>query len=59
VTVLFRTNLELDVGDDGVVRSARFDPPALPDVNECAAARIYRVHFPHGGPVSIEIDFKN
>jgi hypothetical protein len=59
VTVLFQTTLELDVGDDGVVRSARFDPPALPDVTECAASRIYRVHFAHGGPVSIPIDFKN
>jgi hypothetical protein len=59
VTVLFRTTLELDVGDDGIVRGARFDPPVLPDVNECAAPMIYRARFPHGGPVSIPIEFKN
>jgi ferric-dicitrate binding protein FerR (iron transport regulator) len=59
VTVLFRTTLELDVAEDGAVRGARFDPPVLPDVNECAAPTIYRVRFPHGGAVTIPIDFKN
>ncbi|MCL2451063.1 MAG: FecR family protein [Polyangiaceae bacterium] len=59
VTVLFQTTLELEVGDDGLVRVARFNPPVLPDVNACAAPTIYRVRFPHAGPVSIPIDFKN
>jgi hypothetical protein len=59
VTVLFRTTLELDVTDDGVVHGARFNPPVLPDVNECAAPEIYRTRFPHGGAVSIPIEFKN
>jgi ferric-dicitrate binding protein FerR (iron transport regulator) len=59
VTVLVRTTLDLDVGDDGLVRGARFDPPVLPEVNTCAAPTIYRVRFPRGGSVSIPIDFKN
>jgi hypothetical protein len=59
VTVLFRTTLELEVGEDGLVRVARFNPPVLPDVNACAAPAIYRARFPHAGPLAIPIDFKN
>jgi hypothetical protein len=59
VTVVVSTVLHLDLGDDGAVRSARFDPPVAPDVNGCASPAIYRAHFPHGGPVSIPIDFEN
>jgi hypothetical protein len=59
VTVLFRTILELEVSDEGVVQSARFNPPVLPDVNECAAPAIYRAHFARAGAVSIPIEFKN
>ncbi len=59
VTVLFRTTLELDVGDEGEVQAARFDPPVLPDVNACAAPSIYRVRFARGGSVAIPIEFKN
>ena len=59
VTVLFRTMLELEVSDEGVVQSARFNPPVLPDVNECAAPAIYRAHFARAGAVSIPIEFKN
>ncbi len=59
VTVVVSTVLHLDLGDDGAVRSARFDPPVAPDVNGCASPAIYRARFPHGGPVSVPIDFQN
>lgn len=59
VTVLVSTTLHLDVADDGMVRSARFEPPVLPDVNECASRWIYKMHFAHPGPLAIGIDFRN
>lgn len=59
VTVVVSTTLYLDVGDDGAVRTARFDPPVLPEVNGCAAAAIYKMHFPHPGAVALPIEFKN
>jgi ferric-dicitrate binding protein FerR (iron transport regulator) len=59
VTVVVRTTLHLELADDGAVRAARFDPPVAPDVNTCAAASIYKVHFAHGGTQAIAIDFEN
>lgn len=59
VTVVVNTTLYLDVGDDGAVRTARFDPPVMPDVNGCAAAAIYKTHFPRPGALAIPIEFKN
>jgi hypothetical protein len=59
VTVVVSTTLHLDLGDDGSVRSARFDPPVAPDVNACAAAAIYRERFAHPGSATIAIDFTN
>lgn len=59
VTVVVNTTLYLEVGDDGTVRAARFDPPVMPDVNGCAAAAIYKTHFPRSGAVAIPIEFKN
>jgi FecR protein len=59
VTVLVSTTLHLDVGDDGMVKTARFEPPVLPEVNECASRWIYKLHFAHPGPLAIGIDFKN
>jgi ferric-dicitrate binding protein FerR (iron transport regulator) len=59
VTVLVSTTLHLDVGDDGTVKSARFEPPVVPDVNECASRWIYKMHFAHPGPLAIGIDFRN
>jgi ferric-dicitrate binding protein FerR (iron transport regulator) len=59
VTVLVSTVLHLDLGDDGAVRAARFDPPVAPDVNGCASPAIYRARFAHGGSVSVPIDFRN
>jgi hypothetical protein len=59
VTVVVNTTLYLEVGEDGAVRTARFDPPVVPDVNECAAAAIYKARFPRPGPVAIPVEFKN
>jgi hypothetical protein len=59
ITVVVNTTLHLELGDDGSVRAARFDPPVAPDVNGCAAQSIYKTHFAHGGAVAIGIDFSN
>jgi ferric-dicitrate binding protein FerR (iron transport regulator) len=59
VKIVVSTTLHLELGDDGAVRAARFDPPVAPDVNGCAAPLIYRTHFSHGGTATIDIDFQN
>jgi hypothetical protein len=59
VTIAIRTTLRLEVGDDGNVRAARFDPPVAPDINACASSAIYRTRFVRSGPIDIAIDFKN
>jgi hypothetical protein len=57
VTVLVETTLYLGLQDDGTVRSARFEPPIAPDVNECATPAIYRAHFAHGGSASVVLSY--
>jgi hypothetical protein len=59
VTVSVTTTLLLEVGDDGAVQTARFDPPVLPEVNECATPTIYKVRFGRPGPLGVTIEFKN
>jgi ferric-dicitrate binding protein FerR (iron transport regulator) len=59
VTISVTTTLYLTLAEDGSVRTARFDPPVAPDVNECAAAVIYKSHFVHGGNATVQVDFKN
>jgi hypothetical protein len=59
VTVAFESTLYLQIGEDGSVRSARFDPPVAPDVNTCAAPLIYSARFERGGSLTVPIDFKN
>jgi hypothetical protein len=59
VTVFVHTTLYLDIGDDGSVRSARFDPPVAPEVNDCASSAIYRSHFPRDTAVAIPVEFRN
>jgi hypothetical protein len=59
VTVVVSTTLYLQVGDDGSVRAARFDPPVAPDVNACAAKSIYKTRFTHGGALTIPVLVKN
>jgi FecR protein len=59
VTVVVSTTLYLQLGDDGWVRSARFDPPVAPDVNACAAQSIYKTRFSRGGELAIPVSVKN
>jgi hypothetical protein len=59
VTIVVSTTLNLELRDDGSVRSARFDPPVAPDVNACVAKSIYKTRFTHGGAVTIPVSFKN
>jgi hypothetical protein len=59
MTVVVSTTLHLWLGEDGSVRSARFDPPVAPDVNSCAAEAIYRTRFTKRGGVKIRVDFSN
>ena len=59
VTVVVSTTLFLRVHDDGMVRSAHFDPPVAPDVNTCAAQSIYKTRFAHPGDLTIPISVKN
>lgn len=58
VSVIVSTTLHLDLGDDGAVRAAKFDPPVAADVNACAAPSIYKTRFTHGGAVVIPVDLK-
>jgi ferric-dicitrate binding protein FerR (iron transport regulator) len=59
VTVVVNTTLRLELGADGSVRTARFDPPVAPDVNGCAVPSIYKTRFGQGGSIAIPIDFTN
>jgi ferric-dicitrate binding protein FerR (iron transport regulator) len=59
VTVVVSTTLYLELRDDGLVRSANFNPPVAPDINACAAPSIYKTRFTHGGAVTIPVSVKN
>jgi ferric-dicitrate binding protein FerR (iron transport regulator) len=56
VTLVVNTTVHLELGEDGSIRTARFDPPVAPDVNSCAGAMIYRVRFGHGGSEAIPVN---
>jgi hypothetical protein len=58
VTVVVSTTVNVSVGPDGTVTSARFDPPVAPDVNACASGAIYKTRFAHGGSIAIPVDLK-
>ncbi len=58
VKLTVSTVIELQVGDEGNVQLARFNPPLAPDMQACATAAIYRVRFTGSGAVSIPIDYK-
>lgn len=49
------TNLQMQVGDDGKVQSARFSPPLPPKAQECASVAVYGTQFGAGGPVSLSV----
>jgi ferric-dicitrate binding protein FerR (iron transport regulator) len=57
VTVVVETTLYLGLQDDGTVRSARFEPPVAPDINECATPAIFKARFAHGGSTNLGIVF--
>jgi hypothetical protein len=59
VTVVVSTTLTLQINEDGMVRSAHFEPPVAPGVNTCAAQWIYRARFPKAGALTIPISVKN
>jgi hypothetical protein len=55
VTVTVNSSLELTVGDDGFVRTARFTPPLAPEIQKCATAAIYKTRFADAGVRKIDI----
>ena len=56
VRVTVSSKLSMQVGDDGYVHAARFDPPLAPAAQDCAARVIYKTRFPQAGPVEIPIE---
>jgi ferric-dicitrate binding protein FerR (iron transport regulator) len=58
VVITVSSRLELQVGADGAVTLAKFDPPLNPEVQSCASTTIYRTHFAQAGTVTIPLDFK-
>ncbi|MBX3217511.1 MAG: hypothetical protein KF850_36100 [Labilithrix sp.] len=57
VLVTVSTTLRLRVTSAGVVESAQFSPPLLPDVQSCAAKAIYATKLDETGSVAIPIEF--
>lgn len=59
VRVTVSSKLVLQVGTDGLVKMARFEPPLSPEAQECAGKTIYKTHFAPAAAaheVSIPID---
>jgi ferric-dicitrate binding protein FerR (iron transport regulator) len=57
VRVTVTSSLKLQVGAGGVVESAQFVPPLLPEIQSCAAPAIYRAKLEEPGLVTIPIEF--
>ena len=57
VHVTVSSNLRLRVSAAGVVESAQFSPPLLPDIQSCAAQVIYKTKLDESGVVTIPIEF--
>jgi len=58
VRVTVTSSLRLRIGAGGVVESAQFDPPLVPEVQTCAAHAIYKARLDDAGPsVTIPIEF--
>jgi hypothetical protein len=57
VRVTVTSTLKLQVGNGGVVESAQFVPPLLPEIQSCAASAIYRAKLEEPGLVTIPIEF--
>ena len=57
VHVTVNSSLRLRVSAAGVVESAQFSPPLLPDIQSCAAQAIYKTKLDETGLVTIPIEF--
>jgi ferric-dicitrate binding protein FerR (iron transport regulator) len=57
VHVTVTSNLRLRVSASGVVESAQFSPPLLPEIQTCAAQAIYKTKLEETGAVTIPIEF--
>jgi hypothetical protein len=57
VHVTITSNLRLRVSPGGVVESAQFSPPLLPDIQSCAAQVIYKTKLEETGLVTVPIEF--
>lgn len=57
VHVTVSSNLRLRVSAGGVVESAQFSPPLLPEIQSCAAQTIYKTKLEETGLVTIPIEF--
>jgi|GEM_PF-1008647 len=57
VLVTVNSDLRLRVSAEGVVESAQFSPPLLPEVQSCAAQVIYKTKLEETGIVTIPIEF--
>jgi hypothetical protein len=57
VHVTVTSNLRLRVAPGGVVESAQFSPPLVPDIQTCAAQIIYKTRLEETGLVTIPIEF--
>jgi hypothetical protein len=56
VVITVSSRLDLRIGDTGMVSAAKFDPPLLPEVQECASRAIFGTRFAQPGAVNIPID---
>ena len=54
----FSTTLTMKIGDDGLVQTARFNPPLVPEARDCAANVIYKQTKLAGGEATIAIEVR-
>lgn len=57
VKVTLTTKVKLEVRADGSVASARFEPPLMPALQQCAAEAIYRSRLPKTGDVQVSVEY--
>lgn len=57
VRVTVTSNLRIVVSQEGVVESAQFAPPLLPEIQSCAAQVIYKTKLEEVGLVTIPIEY--
>jgi hypothetical protein len=57
VKVTLATSVRLHVRDDGSVESARFEPPLMPALQQCAAEAIYKARLLKTGDVVVSVEY--